>query len=50
MVKRPRGTCRVCGRDVALTPNGRIGQHWISDPWFTVVCDGWARFPKEEPK
>lgn len=43
---RPRVTCPDCGRNVALTPTGRIGWHMdrtgASDGYY--YCDGYGQF------
>lgn len=45
-----RGTCRVCGRSVALLKDGRIGRHGLKKPhlWPPQNCSGWSQMPKED--
>lgn len=31
MPRLPRGTCRICGQDVALRRNGKVRQHRLED-------------------
>jgi ATP-dependent Clp protease adapter protein ClpS len=44
-----RGTCPVCGRDVALRKDGTVRQHGAKNGWPPQNCSGWGMAPEEKP-
>ena len=46
-----RGDCPVCGRDIRLVKDGRVGVHNdMRDRfrWPPVRCAGWGEMPKAD--
>jgi hypothetical protein len=51
-MKRPRGSCAVCGRDVAIAANGTVYYHTKLDQrtmsytrLISTTCRGSGKFP-----